>query len=254
MKCLPPLILLFLLGPVFAAAHDKDTLIRGVNVSFSYLKTIFPSDWQVAPISAKADPIQFGEVSRSKIVTAKALAKYPFTMLRQNLRAVYWLGKMSFYDVGFGGTNSTDALYLTNDGLGLGYTDDYLEQTFHHEFSSILIRNYPSLFDTSAWKAANKDFDYNDPEEGVGAIRNNASSQNLDTVLCKRGMLTQYAMSSMENDVNTVAQNLFCPSAGFWKIVEQFPLIKSKVSLLIGFYNKIDHFFTEQYFRKMEMK
>jgi hypothetical protein len=254
MKLILPLAFLFLLAPALSSAHDKDTLIRGVNVSFSYVKTIFPSDWQPAPISAKADPILQGEVNRSKSITAKALTKYPASMLAKNLRAVYWLKNMSFYDVGYGGTNSTDALYLTNNGIALGYTDSYLEQTFHHEFSSILYRNYPYLFDTSAWKMANLNFDYNDPEDGVGAIRNNASSQDLDTLLCKRGMLTQYAMSSMENDVNTVAQNLFCPSEGFWKIVDQFPRIRKKVTLLISFYGKIDITFTEQYFRKMEAK
>jgi len=237
------------------AGNNKDTLIRGVTISFSYLKTIFPPEWQTSPINAKADPIQSSEVNRSTKITAKALTKYPVSMLYQNLHAVYWLKKMSFYDVGYGGTNSSDALYLTNDGWGLGYTDDYLEQTFHHEFSSILFRNYPSLFDTAAWKAANKDFDYNDPEDGVGAIRNNASSQDLDTILCKRGMLTQYAMSSLENDLNTVAQNLFCPSTGFWAIVDQYPRVRKKVNLLISFYNKIGGaLFTEEYFRKMESK
>jgi hypothetical protein len=254
MKPILTLALFVLLAPSFSHAHDRDTLIRGVNVSFSYLKTIFPPSWQEAPISAKADPIIAGEVSRSKFITAKALAKYPVEMLAANLHAVYWLKKMSFYDVGYGGTNSTDALYLTNNGTSLGYTDDYLEQTFHHEFSSILFRNYPSMFDTSAWKAANLNFDYNDPEDGVGAIRNNASSQDLDTILCKRGMLTQYAMSSLENDINTVAQNLFCPSPGFWKIVDQYPRVKKKVNLLIAFYRKISTTFDESYFRKMAEK
>jgi hypothetical protein len=251
MKPILPFVLLLFLAPALSFANDKDTLIRGVNVSFSYLKGIFPSDWQPAPISAKADPILQSEINRSKVITAKALAKYPAMMLYKNLRSVYWLKNMSFYDVGYGGTNSTDALYLTNNGTALGYTDNYLEQTFHHEFSSILYRNFPVLFDTSAWKTANLNFDYNDPEDGVGAIRNNASSQDLDTMLCKRGMLTQYAMSSLENDMNTMAQNLFCPSPGFWKIVDQYPRIRKKALLLIGFYNKIDPSFTEQYFRKM---
>ena len=158
---------------------------------------------------------------------------------------------MKFYDVGYGGTNSTDALYLTNSGTVAGYSDLYLEQTFHHEYSSILYRNYPSFIDEEAWKEVNiTGFDYNDPENGVGAIRNNESSQDLDTALCKKGFLTQYSLSGIENDINTFAQNIFSPSAGFWKIVDQYPRIKNKVKLLIDFYKKIDPLFTNEYFKK----
>jgi hypothetical protein len=247
--------LTFMLLPAIVLAGEKDTLIRGVNISFNYAKSIFPAEWQRAPINAEGGAISVAEINRCKMVTAKALEKYPSDMLRYNLRTVFWLKKMSFYAVGYGGTNSTDALYLTNDGREMGYTDRYLEQTFHHEFSSILFRNYLTLFDTNTWKAYNsKDFAYNDPEDGVGAIRNNASSQDLDTVVCKRGMLTQYAMSSLENDLNTFAQNLFCPSVGFWDIVDRFPRIKKKAQLLITFYGNINTVFTEQYFRRMAEK
>ena len=159
---------------------------------------------------------------------------------------------MKFYDVGYGGTNSTDALYLTNNGAAMGYNDLYMEQTFHHEYSSILYRNYPSFIDEEAWKEANiTGFDYNDPENGVGAIRNNESSQDLDTALCKKGFLTQYSLSGIENDINTFAQNIFSPSAGFWKIVDQYPRIKRKVKLLIDFYNRIDPLFTVEYFKNL---
>ncbi|HEX7903373.1 MAG TPA: hypothetical protein VF487_05805 [Chitinophagaceae bacterium] len=253
MKCYGILLIYLLILPGITKGQEKDTLIRGVKASFAYSTTIFPESWQGAPISAKGESIANAEINRSKKVTIKALAKYPASLLSNDLKAIYWVRKMSFYDVGYGGTNSTDALYLTNDGINLGYTEKYLEQTFHHEFSSILYRNHPGQLDTTSWKTANsKDFNYNDPEDGVGAIRKNASSQDLDTFLCKRGMLTQYALSSMENDVNTFAQNIFCPSYGFWKMVDNYPRIRKKALLLISFYNKLNPLFTEQYFRKLE--
>ena len=164
-----------------------------------------------------------------------------------------FLKDMKFYDVGFGGTNSSDAVYITDQGVSLGYTDKYLEQTFHHEFSSILLRNKPAYLDTNVWKAANATtFVYNDPENGVGAIRNNQSSQTLDTFLCQKGLLTQYAGSGIENDVNTIAQNLFVPDRDFWSYVDRFPRIRKKVTLLISFYNQFDPVYTETYFRKMD--
>ena len=240
---------------MLAKASPGDTIYRKVRIEFNYSPSIFPAEWQQSPINAAGEMIDNLEVSRSLMVTVKALEKYPIEMLSLNLRAVFWLKKMSFYSVGYGGTNATYALYLTNDGERMGYTDNYLEQTFHHEFSSILFRNYPNLFDTISWKNANeKNFVYNDPEDGVGAIRNNASSQDLDTQICARGMLTQYAMSSIENDVNTFAQNLFAPSAGFWEIVDRYPRIKRKTRLLISFYNRINPVFNEYYFRKLALK
>jgi hypothetical protein len=254
MKYLPVFILLAILSPMQSQANDADTLIHGVKAFFVYKKNIFPPEWQQAPINAKGESMAGAEIKRSKAITAKALAKYPKAMLAKNLKNVFWTRRMSFYDVEYGGTNSNNAVYLANDGKRLGYTDVYLEQTLHHEFSSILFRNFPFHLDTTGWKAANLDCDYNDPEDGVGAIRNHASSQDIDTSLCRLGMLTQYAMSSMENDVNSFAQNLFCPSAGFWQAVDAYPRIRQKTTLLINFYSKLDPAFTEKYFRKMAGK
>ena len=124
------------------------------------------------------------------------------------------------------------------------------EDTFHlyHKISQ-----HPSFFDEDGWKNANiAGFDYNDPENGVGAIRNNKSSQALDTALCKNGFLTQYSQSGIENDINTFAQNIFSPSPGFWEIADRFPRISKKIKLLIAFYNKIHSSFTEDYFRKLK--
>jgi hypothetical protein len=181
------------------------------------------------------------------------LVKYPESLLEHNLKHIYFLKDMKFYDVGYGGTNSNDAVYLTNQGPARGYTDRYLEQTFHHEFSSVLLRNYSSLLDTIAWKDANiPGFIYNDPENGVGAIRNNQSSQDLDSGLCEKGVLTQYGGSSIENDVNTFAQNLFCPEKNFWQEVERYPRIRKKTDLLIHFYNALNAMYTEPYFRKFD--
>src|SRR5688572_5941496 len=232
-------------------ANPVDTTIHGVTIQFSYQPSIFPESWRETPINAWAEKIVPAEISRTRRIMEKALKKYPAAMLQENLKAVYFLKRMKFFNVGYGGTNSNDAIYLTNDGLSMGYSDDYIEQTFHHEFSSILLRNFASSLDTVAWKSANiRGFDYNDPENGVGAIRNNQSSQQPDTLLAKKGFLTQYALSSLENDVNTLTQNLFLPAEEFWIFADRYPGIRKKIVLLISFYHSINPIFTEQYFRK----
>jgi len=247
------LFYLLLPCPSYLIAQNASTKIRKVYVSFTYSPNIFPEAWRGAPIRASGQQMDMKEIPRSKMIIARALNKYPEIIFRNNLKSVYFLKQMKFYDIGYGGTNSTDAVYLTNEGRSQGYTDKYLEQTFHHEFSSILLRNYPSFLDTNAWKGANDfNFAYNDPENGVGAIRNNQSSQELDSVLCLKGVLTQYGGSSIENDVNTFAQNLFCPEKNFWNYVDRFLRIKQKTNLLVSFYSKISALYTEQYFRKMD--
>ena len=244
-------VLSLVLSSFKIAAQIPDTTINGVFVGFTYSPAIFPKSWLEVPINAYGENILPEEMHRTKNVSIKALSKYPAPVLK-NIKAVYFLRQMKFYDVHYGGTNSNDFLYLVNDGISKGYTDKYLEQTFHHEFSSILLRNFTALLDTTRWKDANQpDFSYNDPENGVGAIRNNLSSQELDTLLCRKGVLTQYGGSSIENDVNTFAQNLFTPEKNFWDYVDRFPRIRKKTTLLINFYNKINGLFTEQFFRKL---
>ena len=234
------------------ASRYSDTIIHTVNIQFGYDQSIFPSTWLTKEINATGQPILPGEINRTKLIIKAALSKYPDSLLSKELRVVYILRSMSMYNVKFGGTNSNDAVYLTNEGKEQGDSDWYIEQTFHHEFSSILYRNYPFLLDTVAWKAANiSGFDYNDPEEGVGAIRKNSSSQDLDTTLCRVGFLTQYAYSGIENDINSIAENLFKPADGFWDVVDHFPRIKEKVQLLIKFYHNINPVFTEEYFKKL---
>lgn len=236
----------------YAVFAQADTTIKGIRISFYYSVSIFPESWQTSPINARGEKIDPAEIQRCRSVIIKGLNKYPVNALQKDLKIIYFLKSMSFYDVGYGGTNSTDALYLTNSGESQGYSDLYLEQTFHHEYSSILYRNHSQFINETEWKNANSEgFSYNDPENGVGAIRNNESSQNLDSLLCKKGFLTQYSLSGLENDINTFAQNIFSPSPGFWQIVDHYPRIKKKVKLLIEFYNKIDSLFTEEYFRKL---
>lgn len=243
---------LFLLFHLFCFSQKEDTIVRGVKIDFNYSLSIFPAEWQASPVNAHGEAMDRREIQRAKMVMNRALSKYPQDMLEKNLRSIHFLGMMKFFDVPYGGTNSNSAIYLVNNGKALGYTSRYLEQTFHHEFSSILLRNYSQYIDTNAWKSNNATgFTYNDPENGVGAIRNNESSQDLDSFICEKGLLTQYATSSIENDFNTFAQNLFLPERDFWKYVDQYPGIKNKVEIMISFYNRISPVFTETYFRNM---
>jgi hypothetical protein len=245
-------IILFILLPFLSFSQSTDTTIQGVRVEFNYNVSIFPGEWRIAPINAMGKKMDEKEIPRTRAVMEKALVKYPKKVLLENLKVVHFLSFMKFFEVQYGGTNSNDAVYLVNNGKPLGYTDKYLEQTFHHEFSSVLLRKFSNYLDTTTWKSLNEPgFIYNDPEDGVGAIRNNQSSQDLDSTLGRKGILTQYALSSIENDMNTIAQNLFCPEKNFWPFVDKYPRLRSKVKMLVNFYGRVDEGFTEEYFRRL---
>ena len=61
----------------------------------------------------------------------KAMSKYPSNTLRENLNNVYIVKKLTFSDISAAGTNSRYSIYISNNGLDNGYTDSFLEITFH---------------------------------------------------------------------------------------------------------------------------
>ena len=156
---------------------------------------------------------------------------------------------MEFFGQSYGGTNSTSEVYLSNRGIALGYTDFWLEQTFHHEFSSILLRNYGYLFSKKKWMSFNKDIEYG--KGGVYALKDGTASIEFDYDLNELGVLTQYSKSSLEEDFNIFAQNLFLSDRGFWEVVALHERIKNKTALIIAFYKSINSSFTEEYFKNI---
>ncbi|MFN5416132.1 MAG: hypothetical protein ACK5B9_03685 [Flavobacteriia bacterium] len=211
----------------------------------------FPIDWQTKEINATGVNLDTAEIARSIKIIKKALKKYPAEVLRKNLVKVYVLKSIEFYGVGYGGTNSTNALYLTNDGEKNGYTDEYLEKTFHHEFSSILLRNYPEFFPLEQWNTVNND-SYQDESGGVEAIRSNEAGTEFDENLMLKGFLFQYAMTDYENDLNSFAENLFCPKKDFLNFVEKYPRIYKKYNYVKEFYKKIDSSFDDAFFERLK--
>ena len=223
----------------------------GVYICCAVKKEIFPDSWMTKDIDAKAIPLTDKEIKRSMELIQNALSKYPDHLLKDNLKNVYIVDKLMFSGVSAGGTNSNDAVYIANSGIENGYTNSSVEQLFHHEFSSILLRNFPQNFNETEWMK-NNSLQYN--KDGVDAIKNNKDSVKFDPDYIKNGFLSQYGSADMEDDLNTFTENLFKAEDGFWKIVDKNENIKNKVHILIDFLNSLDGSFTEDYFRKISLK
>jgi len=157
---------------------------------------------------------------------------------------------MSFFGLPYGGTNDGESIYIANDGPFMGFSDEFLDTTFHHELSSVLYYTFRSKFPDKAWRAINsKGFKYG--ESGELAIRAGKASIAYDPRLYPIGFLMQYSMASIEDDFNTMAEGLFRGGTAFWGAVKSSAKLKKKCDLAIGFYHSIDERFDEAYFRKL---
>ena len=219
------------------------------NIIFTADINIFPSSWYDSPIDAKAESLAAGEIERSKKIIITALDKYPTRLLKYNLKNVYVLKSMNFYGVNYGGTNSSDNVYVVNDGAVMGYTDILIEKIFHHEFSSVLKYNYS--FDETAWRQVNPEgFVYFDEATGgAGAIKAGRASQEFDPSEHEIGFLYEYAESTAENDFNSFAENIFMGDKNFFNTVESYGKLEMKLDLIVQFYNSLDPIFTIEYFK-----
>jgi len=235
------------------AQEDKIFSDYSVEIKFSCDSNAFPSSWLNKEINAKATNLDSNEIVRSKKIISKALLKYPINLVKLNLTKIYILKSLEFYGQPYGGTNSKSCIYLSNKGIQEGYTDSWIEQKFHSEFSSIFYRNYSFLFDKTKWISSN-DSDIKYGNSGVDAIRNGKAITLFDMELNKKGILYLYAISSIEEDFNSYAENIFLSSLGFWEITDMHKKVKKKMIQVVDFYHKINKSFNLEYFKSISIK
>ncbi len=241
------LFLVFTTSPIFG---QNDTLIRGVQVSFKAADKMFPGSWYKKKVNAQAESLLPGDAAEARRILVKALDKYPVAFPPEYLDGIYVLKSMKFYGYPFGGTYTKRKVYLAYDETNITNTDQYVEQRFHQEFSSILWRENHRKLNLAAWLECNAPgFKYG--EGGAVAIAFGIASMETDSGYFNIGFLNRYAMTEVEQDINVIAQNLFAGGPEFWKIVDANERIRAKTLLLIGFYHALDPMFTEEYFRKL---
>jgi len=222
----------------------------GTKVVFQTGKKIFPCKWRNKKINPEFIPLAQNEIHRTHLVLEASLDKYPAELLEKNLKNIYALQRMFFFGLEYGGTYYKRNVYIANGGLENGYSNTYLEGTFHHEFSSVLLKRHRRHFDLDAWQAANSpEFSYRNG--GKEALILNETDLGLDSNLFHRGFLNQYSLASFEEDFNCFAEYIFLNDPGFWQAWEQHEAIRKKTALLISFYHELNSRFTIDYFRKL---
>ncbi|MEJ2006307.1 MAG: hypothetical protein P8X57_15395, partial [Cyclobacteriaceae bacterium] len=136
-------------------------------------------------------------------------------------------------------------------GEDKGYTDKFIEGTFHHEFSSILLKRHTRHFDRKAWRAANPpEFSYG--KGGIEALKTENTSLELDSNLFASGFLNRYSLASVEEDINCYTEYLFVGDEDFWRAWEKSEAIKKKTAIIIDFFHQLDQHYSLEYFQNLQ--
>lgn len=263
-----PFVFLFSLLTLSASLASPPALADDAFISFPEDSGFLPKSWVAAPIDAAIVPLEEGLREKAASLIQRALAKYPPKVRDRFLEGVFVVGGLRFYDVGYGGT------YMANSRrVILVYRENFeargFEQRFHHEFSSLLLKQNKNLFESERWTAANDpDFSYRaggvveeqsgDRSESTKVLQaeqrktggSGSSLLQLDIVLMEDGFLTAYNMVSVEQDLNEVAAHLFT-NHELWEICRRYPRIDQKVDVLIDFYRRLDKSMDRLYFRQL---
>ena len=212
----------------------------GVRINYIYNKEdFFPSSWIKSPISAYGEQVDINEAKRAIPIIKEFLSAYPKEVIIKNLKDIYLLNDMIFYNTeGWGGTNSSSGVYITVQGY---YSRDGILGSLHHEFSSILLRNYYYMFPEKEWMNINPPgFKYSGT--GVEVLgENNLLTQ--DEKIFSEGFLDKYAKSSLVNDFNEIAKELFTRRSHLYEICQKYEKIRAKTELAISFYLSISNKF-----------
>ena len=240
-------LFLIVVSTSFGASYQDER--SGVEIIWPE-NEFFPEDIYETGSSPFALPLDTGRIESTLEVIKTALSKYPKGLLQEQLERVVLLDTMSFYGLAYAGTYWGKSVFLVNGGEELGYTLKFVEQTFHHEFSSLLFNNYQRYLNKSSWmKQTPRGFKYLE-NGGIEGLEKDFGYQS-NASLVKQGFIVEYAQSDLEEDFNCLAENLFCCSPDFWKNRRKSRKLRRKIAMTINFYRAIDRRFKKKYFKNL---
>lgn len=195
-------------------------------------------------LNNSAKQISGYELSRYSVLLPLFFTKYPINIINKEIKTIKLASSLTLFGVSYGGTSIDSTLYLTSSGLNKGYTDLYIEELFHHEFSSILMRNHHfpktkfSNHNPSGFKYAQN------VDDILRAITHDTSTTGNDA-LYENGFLTKYSMSTLENDVNMYVEAIFTKPKDLRNLINNHPIIKKKYLIVKKFYLGVNSDFSE---------
>jgi len=220
-----------------------------IQIIYNVGSDFLTKEAQQPPKNGKAPQIECFEIARFARLLPQILQQYPMKLISTNISAIKLTKQLVFYGVKYGASYTGDVIYLSNNGYGNGFTDFYIQQSFHHEFSSLLMRNYN--FPVQKWLDANKPgFQYTIDFESVIASIDEDTDLGGEIQYYQNGVIAKYSYTTYENDFNLFAQMVFNEPERLKELVKKYPIIKKKYLIVKEFYLSISPFFAET-FRKI---
>jgi hypothetical protein len=174
-------------------------------------------------------------------IVAEEMNYYPKDILLSDLDNVYFGGRIqterSQFTAGFFIPSKKDIyLFSMLSDYSANETLLILAETFHHEFSSILMRNY--RFDMIGFMAYNgTDFEYWHDEERI--LTSTHTGNYTSGPLWDEGLLRYYSQTSPENDYNIYVEMMFSNPERMSDYCSTNERIKNKYEHVKAFYLKI---------------
>jgi hypothetical protein len=209
----------------------------GVDIHYRYdPKVFFPEEDLLPPVSAKGSQISSRHGKSLLAIIEQFLSTYPNGVVKNNLSAIYLVGKLEFYGKSYGGTYTRSAIYIRTKGKFLRYSASTVLGLMHAEFSNILFHNYN--FPKEEWEALNQPgWKY----EGSGfEMLGRPDLYDQTEGLFHSGFLEKYSQSSLENDFKMFVDWAFTRPNRLRELVSRYDRIKKKYDLVIQFYKSID--------------
>ena len=217
----------------------------GVRLRANLPRADYPPDWLYedgqlemgSEIVATGHGVTFARCLR---LVKPEIERYPSALIRQHLTNIH-----CFDLIILGGARAGGTYNLAQNNLYLKIKDTpalSIKQTFHHEFSSLLMHRHG--FNEGTWRqAAGLAFRYqqdDDPWFQWMFLRDHIDDKPLPQELFARGLLRHYAETGVENDFNTYAQIIFTEPRRMKTLIDIYPVIARKYQLFKDFYLGID--------------
>ena len=208
------------------------------------------SNWKKEPLNAAFSgysPRDKAELELCKQALREAFSAYPKNVIQENLDNLVLLEHLSFNGLAYGGTylqpqDSDNFVYLViPKHLQGNKLVNHIKSVFHHEFSSILMKNYE--FSEEKWKSANPPeykYKYGDSGGGAKALELGETGKYKTQMLHEKGLLNEYGEASIEEDFNTYSAMLLTYPETFSMQFYKYPRVKKKTRIWMDFYISIN--------------
>ena len=198
----------------------------------------------LAPLIAKPDrPVSITDLplDLSRPATqavGSALAVYPPGFVDKLVHRIALAGQITLWNTQVGGFFVADAIALNAHDVASSGGETFLADSFHHELSSI-VRNQV-LFNVSDWTANNPvGFAYASLDEYKRILAQRPPVDG-DDALHTQGFVSLYGTTSLDNDWNTYAEQVFGHPRDLADEIRRFPRMRDKTRQLLNVYRRLD--------------